>query len=121
MMASLSALPTVQWWDGWTQTDRAAARATFSSMESGSGFLTDVRQASPDRASYREGLLRSVSCRTLVTASQNDGGVAFAHAENFVHTIPRAQLFQTSAASHFYWLGPARQSIVDSLRAFLAA
>ena len=45
MMAPLSTLPTRQWWDSWTPADRAAARKTFSQMGSGSGFVTDVRQA----------------------------------------------------------------------------
>lgn len=120
MMARLSTLPTVQWWDSWTSADRAAARATFSKMESGSGFLTDVRQGSADRASYREALLRSVQCPTLVTASRNDGGVSFTHAEDLVRTIRHARLVQTSAANHFYWLGTTRQSISDSVRTFLA-
>lgn len=121
MMASLSTLPTDEWWDGWTPDDRAAARATFSNMESGSGFLTAVRQGSADRTSYREAVLRSVICPTLVTASRNDGGVSFTHAKDFVRTIPHARLVQTLAASHFYWLGPARRSISESVRAFMAA
>lgn len=121
MMASLSTLPTAQWWDSWTPADRAAARATFSTMESGSGFVTDVRQAGADRSSYRETTLRSVPCPTLVTASRHDGGVSFKHAEDFLRTIPYARLVETDAQSHFYWLGADRRAISDAIGEFLAA
>ena len=120
MMASLSRLPTAQWWDSWTPADRAAARATFSTMESGSGFVTDVRQARADRSPYREAALRSVPCPTLVTASRCDGGVSYRHAEDLLRTIPHARLVQTDATSHFYWLGAARRAISDAVRDFLA-
>ena len=40
----------------------------FSQMDSGSGFVTDVRQACAARSAYREAVLRSVPCPTLVTA-----------------------------------------------------
>lgn len=120
MMASLSTLPTAQWWDSWTPADRAAARATFSTMQSDSGFVTDVRQAGVDRSSYRERTSRSVPCPTLITASPHDGGVSFNHAEDFIRTIPNARLVQTGAKSHFYWLGADRQAISDAVNHFMA-
>lgn len=120
MMASLSTLPVGRWWDKWAVTDRAAARATFLQMDSGSGFMADVRQASAGRSAYRESVLRSVPCPTLVTASRQDGGVAFRHAEDFMHTIPDACLVETDAPSHFYWLGPSRQTVVNAVRDFMA-
>lgn len=120
MMSSLSTLPTAQWWDSWTPADRASARATFSTMASGSGFVTDVRQARADGGSYREAVLRSVPCPTLVTASRCDGGVSFRHAEDLVRTIPHARLMQTGATSHFYWLGAHRRTISDAVQDFLA-
>jgi pimeloyl-ACP methyl ester carboxylesterase len=86
MMSSLSTLPSAEWWDTWTPADRAAARATFAEMDSGSGFVTDVRQGQANRSSYREAALRSVPCPTLVTASRNDAGVCFHHAEDFVRS-----------------------------------
>jgi hypothetical protein len=50
MMASLSRLPVAAWWDSWTSADRAAARSTFAEMGSGTGFVTDLRQASAARS-----------------------------------------------------------------------
>jgi hypothetical protein len=42
MMQILSKLPVDEWWDSWTPSDRAAARSTFSQMDSGSGFVTVI-------------------------------------------------------------------------------
>lgn len=119
MMASLSELPTGQWWDRWTLADRAAARKTFSQMDSGSGFVTDVRQACAARSAYREAVLRSVPCPTLVTASRQDGGVAFTHAEDFVRTIPDSRLAETGAWSHLFWLGASRLAVSELVGNFL--
>ncbi len=120
MMSSLSTLPSAEWWDTWTPADRAAARATFAEMDSGSGFVTDVRQGQANRSSYREAALRSVPCPTLVTASRNDAGVCFHHAEDFVRTIQRARLVETNAASHFYWLGTDRRALSAAVRDFIS-
>lgn len=119
MMAPLSTLPTGEWWDRWTPADRAAARKTLSQMESGSGFVTDVRQACAARSAYREAVLRSVPCPTLVTASRHDGGVAFTHAEDFVRTIPDSRLADTGAWSHLFWLGASRLAVSELVRDFL--
>lgn len=119
MMASLSKLPVNEWWDTWTAADRAAARNTFSQMDSGSGFVTDVRQASAAESAYRKSTLRTIACPTLVTASRQDGGVAFAHAEDFIRTIPDSRLAETGAPSHFYWLGPSRLTVSKLVRNFL--
>lgn len=120
MMAPLSKLPVEQWWGGWTSADRAAARDTFSRMDSGSGFVTDLRQASVARSAYRASVLRSVPCPTLVTSSRQDGGVAFTHAEDFLRTIPDSHLVETGAWNHFAWLGPSRLALLDAVRNFLA-
>lgn len=120
MMSSLSTLPTSTWWHTWTPEDRAGARATLTAMDSGSGFVTDLRQAGADRAAYRAAVMRSIPCPTLVTASRHDGGVSYAHAEDFGQTIPDVRLVETSAESHFYWLGPGRPQVSDSIRAFLS-
>jgi pimeloyl-ACP methyl ester carboxylesterase len=88
-------------------------------MESGTGFLNDVRQAEPDRARYRRLVQRSVACPTLITASRDDGGVAFAHAEDLADTIPGARLVETDAPSHFFWLGPPRRRVLEAVAGFL--
>ena len=119
MMSSLSTEKPASWWESWTPADRASARETFASMASGSGFVTDVRQGRADRTHYRKAVLHSVPCPTLVTASRHDGGVRFAHAEDFQRTIPKARLFETKAQSHLYWLGPERPNLVTAIQAFM--
>ena len=119
MMSPLSAVSVDSWWETWTPADRASARATFATMDSGSGFATDLRQGTPNRSRYRKDTLRSVRCPTLVTASRKDGGVAFAHAEDLVRTIPRARLVETDAPSHFFWLGPTRSTVSDAIHGFI--
>jgi len=111
VMASLSTVPTGEWWDRCTPADRAAARKTFAQMDSGSGFVPDMRQARAARSAYREAVLRPVPCPTLVTASRQDGGVAFRHAEDFVRTIPDSLLAETGAWSHLFWLGASRPAV----------
>jgi pimeloyl-ACP methyl ester carboxylesterase len=119
MMSSLSTEKPASWWESWTPADRASARETFASMASGSGFVTDVRQGRAGRSHYREAMLRSVPCPTLVTASRHDGGVRFAHAEDFQRTIPKARLLETKAHSHLYWLGSERPNLVAAIQAFM--
>ncbi len=120
MMSSLSTAPSASWWETWTPADRASARETFAAMDSGSGFVTDLRQGEATRSRYREAVLRSVSCPTLVTASRQDGGVSFDHAEDFVRTIPKARLVETNAQSHFYWLGPDRPALSTAIHDFMS-
>ena len=118
MMSTLSTLPVDSWWQSWTPADRASARATFAAMGSGSGFITDLRQGAVGRSPYRQAVLRSVPCPTLVTASRHDGGVHFEHAKDFVRSVPKTELFETNAPSHFYWLGPSRPALSQAIHAF---
>ncbi|MFL6151733.1 MAG: alpha/beta fold hydrolase [Ornithinibacter sp.] len=118
MMSTLSTLPVGSWWPGWTPVDRASARATFAAMGSGSGFVTDLRQGASARSSHRHAVFSAVPCPTLVTASRHDGGVRFEHATDLVRSIPGALLFDTEAASHFYWLGPSRPSLSRAIHDF---
>jgi pimeloyl-ACP methyl ester carboxylesterase len=119
MMSTLTTLPVDSWWQTWTPADRASARATFAAMGSGSGFVTDLRQGAADRAHYRQSVLRSVPCATLVTASRHDGGVTFDHAQDFARTVPRVHLIDTKAPSHFYWLGPDRAALSEGIQDFI--
>ena len=92
MVGRLSTEPLEQWWGGWTEADKQAARRFFQTMSSGSGFVLDLRQARQDRAAFRRHLQTLVPCPTLVTGSRRDRGVRFAHAEDLAATIPSTQL-----------------------------
>lgn len=120
MMTSLSSVPIDRWWASWSSRERELARSTFRSMDSGSGFGNDVRQASAKLTSYRTAAQRAVACPTLITASRFDGGVAYAHAENFAATIRHATVVDTQAPSHFYWIGQPRKRVAAAVASFLS-
>jgi pimeloyl-ACP methyl ester carboxylesterase len=120
MMKSLTRLTDDQWWAEMSPADRAAARAMFDAMQSGYGFLNDLRQADGRLSTYRAHIQTLVTAPTLVTASRHDGGVAFRHAENFAETIPHAYLYETSAPTHLYWIGKAQTDVINAVQTFLA-
>jgi pimeloyl-ACP methyl ester carboxylesterase len=119
LCASLSTLPTGGWWPSWSQEDREQARRLFQTMASSRGFANDVRQADARSSGYRRWQLQRVACPTLITGSRHDGGVAFAHAEDFAANIPGARLVELDSPTHLFWIGPhaeaARQAVQDFL------
>jgi pimeloyl-ACP methyl ester carboxylesterase len=121
MVGALSMRPVNDWWHTWSVEDKRQARELFQSMRSGSGFVNDLQQARPDRASYRRLAQTRINCPTLVTASRHDAGVAFAHAEDYARTIPRATLVELVAPSHLFWLGPAYAEAQAAVSAFIGA
>jgi hypothetical protein len=46
-MAPLSTIPVGEWWDQLSPIDKTKARRLFQSMQSGSGFVNDLRQGRP--------------------------------------------------------------------------
>ncbi len=120
MVATLSTRPLDDWWHTWSAADRTLARELFRTMSSGAGFVNDLRQGRAGRRSYRRLFQTEVRCPTLVTASRDDAGVAFRHAEDLVQTIPTATLVELDAPSHLFWIGPARAQVEAAVRAFLA-
>lgn len=121
MVGALSKTPVENWWHTWSVEDKGRARDLFRTMRSGSGFANDLQQARPDRASYRRLVQTRTACPTLVTASRQDAGVAFAHAEDYADTIPGAMLVELSAPSHLFWLGPAREEAQAAVTDFMAS
>lgn len=120
MVGALSKVPVDEWWDTWSMEDKGRARELFRTMRSGSGFVNDLQQARPDRAAYRRLVQTRTACPTLVTASRQDAGVAFAHAHDYADTIPGAVLVELSAPSHLFWLGPAREAAQAAVTDFMA-
>jgi pimeloyl-ACP methyl ester carboxylesterase len=121
MLHALSKRPVNDWWHTWSVEDKRRARELFQTMRSGTGFISDLQQARPDRASYRRLVQTRTTCPTLVTATRHDAGVAFAHAEDYADTIPGAMLVELSAPSHLFWLGPAREEAQAAVSAFMAS
>ncbi|WP_155856232.1 alpha/beta fold hydrolase [Cellulomonas sp. URHD0024] len=120
MVASLSTRPLDDWWHTWSADDRARARELFRTMSSGAGFVNDLRQGRAERGDYRHLFQTEVCCPTLVTASRDDGGVAFRHAEDLAGTIAAATLVELDAPSHLFWIGPARAQVEAAVHEFVA-
>ena len=120
-VGALSKRPIHDWWNTWSEEDRIHARELFKTMGSGAGFVNDLRQGRSDRRAYRRLFQARVSCATLVTASRDDAGVAFAHAEDFARTIPTATLVEVGAPSHLFWIGPERAQVQEAVSAFITA
>lgn len=121
MVGALSKWPVNDWWHTWSVEDKRRARELFQKMSSGSGFVNDLQQARPDRASYRRLVQTRITCPTLVTGSRHDAGVAFTHAEDYAATIPGAMLIELAAPSHLFWLGPAREEAQAAVSAFMSS
>jgi pimeloyl-ACP methyl ester carboxylesterase len=121
MMAPLSTRRDMSWLDALTDDDRDRIRTMFTGMRSGSGFVTDLAYAGAATAGVRRRAQQQVMCPTLVTASHQDQGVGWAHAEDYRDTIPNAQLIEVPAASHVFWIGPTRDAMLATLTTFLAA
>jgi pimeloyl-ACP methyl ester carboxylesterase len=121
MVGALSKRPIEDWWHTWSEEDRSHARELLQTMRSGAGFVVDLQQGHSERGAYRRLFQAKVSCPTLVTASRDDAGVAFAHAEDFAHIIPTATLVELDAPSHLFWIGPAHAQVQAAVSAFITA
>jgi pimeloyl-ACP methyl ester carboxylesterase len=120
MMASLSRRPVASWLPTLDAAQRQEMREVFCAMRSGSGFVIDLRHAGPGSADARRRAQEQVACPTLVTASRDDSGVAWEHAEDFRATIPTARLVEIPAASHLFWIGPTKTQMLTAVQDFLA-
>ncbi|QCO98259.1 alpha/beta hydrolase [Arthrobacter sp. 24S4-2] len=121
MVGALSNRSVNEWWHTWSGEDKRRARELFRTMRSGSGFVNDLQQARPDRASYRRLVQTRTSCPTLVTGSRHDAGVSFAHAEDYADTIPGAMLVELAGPSHLFWLGPTQAQAQAAVTDFMAS
>ena len=120
MIGRLSKLPASAWWPALSDDDRAAARRLFGSMRSQRGFVTDLREGSRRSSMARTQAFKGVTIPALVTASRSDRGVSFEHAVDSVRALPHAHLVETSAPTHLFWLGDARNQTAQVIDAFLS-
>ena len=120
MMASLSTRPVSSWLPTLDAAQRQEMREVFCTMRSGSGFVIDLSNAGRGSADARRRAQEQVACPTLVTASRDDRGVAWKHAEDFCATIPSARLVEIPAPSHLFWIGPTKTQMLAAIQDFLS-
>ena len=121
MMSPLSNLPVSQWWRTMSPAEKEETRELFRSMRSDAGFVNDLRQGGSRDADTRLQAMSRVQCPTLVTASRHDGGVSFAHAEDFARVIPDADLVELASPSHLFWIGAQRARLLSILESFIGS
>lgn len=119
MMSSLSTQPVSSWLPLLEEADRRAMCDVLADMRSGHGFVIDLSYAGTDHRQARRTAQQRLTCPTLITASHQDGGVAWAHAADFAATIPRARLEELPAPSHLFWIGAPRARLIAVVRDFL--
>jgi pimeloyl-ACP methyl ester carboxylesterase len=120
MMASLSTRRDGSWLQALEESERREIREVFCAMRSRSGFVTDLRYSGERSRVTRRLAQQRVSCPALITASHQDGGVAWEHAEDFFATIADARLVEIPAASHLFWIGPTKMHVSTVVHDFLA-
>jgi pimeloyl-ACP methyl ester carboxylesterase len=106
MVTPLSTRPAGTWLPDLSAAQRQEMREVFCALRSGAGFVIDVRHAGKGDADARRRAQQAISCPALVTASRSDRGVVWAHAEDFLATIPDVRLADIPAPSHLFWIGP---------------
>lgn len=112
LLGDLATLPARQVVNALSGEDRRMLVDLFCRMRSGRGFLNDLA------TSHETG---EVTQPTLVIASRNDGSVPFAHAEALAASIRHSSLVESTADSHFVWLGRDWPAISGGIREFLTA
>ncbi|MFI6456298.1 alpha/beta fold hydrolase [Streptosporangium amethystogenes] len=111
MLADLATQPARRAVAALTPADRERLVTLFSRMRSGSGFLNDLRPC-PD-------VTDEVTQPALVIASRNDGAMPYAHAESLMAHLPKAELVESRAASHFIWFAEDYPAVAGRIRDFL--
>ncbi|MGC5224742.1 nucleotide disphospho-sugar-binding domain-containing protein [Micromonospora sp. DT81.3] len=119
MMSPLSNLRASEWWERMDEANRDEARNLFRSMGSDAGFVTDLRQGHAREAELRRRAMSRVHCPTLVTASRHDGGVSFAHAEDFARVVPDSSLVELDSPTHLFWIGNAGVQLLAIIASFM--
>lgn len=112
LLRGVSILPPRELLAGLSGQHRATLLGLFGGMRSGRGFLNDLRGAADVTA--------QVTQPALIVASRSDGGVPFTHAETLAASLPRAELVESAASSHFIWFGEDYPAIAETIRRFLA-
>ena len=83
----------------------------FSHLQSGKGFMNDLKQ--------NEGSAQDVRVPTLIIHSKYDKSVGLGHAEKLRKEIRGSQLFISDAESHMIWFSDSYQEIQKTMKNFL--
>jgi len=79
--------------------------------DSGTGFIYDVE--------HRARHIEKISTSTLIIHSKNDGSVSFNHAVYANKKIKNSELFTAPTDSHFIYIGPGSEEVIQKRTDFL--
>ncbi len=93
------------------QDIRDLKQSMVTGNDSGEGFVFDVE--------HRAKKIEDISCPTLIIHSPNDGCLAFSHAEHAHKMIKDSQLFAAPTYTHFIYIGPGSNEVLEKRMDFL--
>ncbi|MXQ54978.1 alpha/beta fold hydrolase [Shimazuella alba] len=111
MMKSFTTLPVEQIIKQMSDNQQMEAIKFLQHLQSGSGFLKDIR--------HRSGDLSRIRVPTLIIHSKYDGSNPVTHAEYAANHIPHAELFLSEAESHLIWFHDHHEKIKEKVASFL--
>ncbi|WP_237446717.1 alpha/beta fold hydrolase [Shimazuella alba] len=111
MMKSFTTQPVEQVIRQMSDEQQMEAISFLRLLQSGSGFLNDIR--------HRSGDLSRIQAPALIIHSKNDGSNPVTHAEYAAKHIPHAELFLSDAESHLIWFSDHHKIIKEKVVQFL--
>jgi pimeloyl-ACP methyl ester carboxylesterase len=111
MMKSFTTLPVEQVIKQMSGNQQIEAIKFLQHLQSGSGFLNDIR--------HRSGDLGRIQVPTLIIHSKYDRSNPVTHAEYAANHIPHAELFLSEAESHLIWFHDHHEKIKEKVAFFL--
>lgn len=115
MMSSLSTLPARRVVEDLSDQERRVLVDTFAQMQSGAGFVNDIRQPVDPLGEQR------VTQPALIVASRTDGQIRWAHTEQLSRTIATSTTWTSPSLSHLIWFGSGGQATEQHTQEFLAS
>jgi pimeloyl-ACP methyl ester carboxylesterase len=111
MMKSFTTLPVEQVIKQMSDSQQMEAIKFLQHLQSGSGFLNDIR--------HRSGDLSRIQASTLIIHSKYDGSNPVTHAQYAAKHIPNSELFLSEAESHLIWFSDHHEKIKEKVAFFL--
>lgn len=111
MLRALTTLEVAQVWRRMTREDIHFVQQMLRSMQSGTGFLTDM--------DHHVDQLHTIQAPVLVMYSPYDKSVPPHHAQRVAWEVMQCELVEVAADSHLIWIGPAADHVWHKRLTFL--
>jgi pimeloyl-ACP methyl ester carboxylesterase len=111
MMKSFTTLPVEQVIKRMSDNQQMEAIKFLQHLQSGSGFLNDIR--------HRSGDISRIQAPTFIIHSKYDGSNPVTHAEFAANYISQAELFLSESESHLIWFHDHHEEIKEKVASFL--